>query len=296
MSLSRILLFIKRHPFNQGHFISALWRFLCWQLVSRFFRESALIIPWVNDVRLIAHRGEAGVSGNVYCGLHEFESMAFTLHLLRDTDSFVDVGANSGTFTLLACGAAGANGISIEPGPQSFQRLQDHIALNHLQTKVKTLNAAVGAESCHVRFTVDQDTKNHVIADEHCDNSISVPMLTLDEICDGRAPTLIKIDVEGYETFVLKGGRRIFADPQLQAVILENNDCGVRYGIRRGEIVAQLLSLGFQAAKYSPFERTLTVIGQSMDFYEDLIFVRDPHATSKRLVESALYRVLDRLI
>lgn len=49
-----------------------------------------------------------GATGNIYVGLHEFEDMAFLLHVLRRTDLFVDVGANIGSYTILAGGAAGA--------------------------------------------------------------------------------------------------------------------------------------------------------------------------------------------
>jgi hypothetical protein len=34
------------------------------------------------------------VTGNIYCGLHEFADMGFVLHFLRPGDLFVDVGAN----------------------------------------------------------------------------------------------------------------------------------------------------------------------------------------------------------
>jgi FkbM family methyltransferase len=41
--------------------------------------------------------------------------MAFVLHLLRPDHKFVDVGANVGSYTVLAAGAVGAEVICIEP-------------------------------------------------------------------------------------------------------------------------------------------------------------------------------------
>jgi len=44
----------------------------------------------------VARPGETGVTGNIYTGLHEFSSMGYLLHVLREGDLFVDVGANVG--------------------------------------------------------------------------------------------------------------------------------------------------------------------------------------------------------
>ena len=55
-----------------------------------------------------------GATGNIYAGLHEFVDMAFCLHLLRSGDLFVDVGANIGSYTVLASKVAGANSVTLE--------------------------------------------------------------------------------------------------------------------------------------------------------------------------------------
>jgi hypothetical protein len=49
-----------------------------------------------------ATSGMTGATGNLYVGLHEFEEMAFLLHFLRPGDLFADVGANVGSYTILA--------------------------------------------------------------------------------------------------------------------------------------------------------------------------------------------------
>ncbi len=43
---------------------------------------------------MVVEPGTTGATGNVYCGLHEFEDMALLLHILRKVDRFVDIGAN----------------------------------------------------------------------------------------------------------------------------------------------------------------------------------------------------------
>ena len=62
--------------------------------------------------------GMTGATGNVYCGLHEFEDMALVLHALRPRDLFVDVGANVGSYTVLGgqpARVALASNPSLEP-------------------------------------------------------------------------------------------------------------------------------------------------------------------------------------
>ncbi len=56
-----------------------------------------------------------GATGNIYAGLHEFDDMAFFLHLLRPEDMFADVGSNIGSYTILASGVVGAKSVAFEP-------------------------------------------------------------------------------------------------------------------------------------------------------------------------------------
>ena len=81
------------HPLNNSNKIAAIIRFMKWQVGSRLV-PGEVIYKWVNDSKIVARSGETGVTGNVYCGLHEFADMAFLLHVLRKDDLFVDIGAN----------------------------------------------------------------------------------------------------------------------------------------------------------------------------------------------------------
>ena len=79
MNLLRSLIFILRHPLNRRHPGAALARWLRWQLGCRLLPGPA-VVPFVNGLCLIVQRGMTGATGNVYCGLHEFEDMALVLH------------------------------------------------------------------------------------------------------------------------------------------------------------------------------------------------------------------------
>src|SRR5690349_4244048 len=135
MSLHQTLRFIWNHPLAARRRTASLVDFLKWQVGSRLLAGS-FAMPFVNDTRLLIRRGMTGATGSLYVGLHEFEDMAFMLHLLRPEDLFVDVGANVGSYVVLA-GAVGARCVAFEPVPASFKGLLDNIRLNGLETRVR---------------------------------------------------------------------------------------------------------------------------------------------------------------
>lgn len=107
-----------------------------------------------------------GATGNIYCRLHEYVDMRFVLDNLKPNDIFVDIGANVGTYTILASKVRGAKTISFEPDPQTARFLRRNIAVNGIASKVEAINAALGAESRVINFTVGLDTKNRVAKDD----------------------------------------------------------------------------------------------------------------------------------
>jgi hypothetical protein len=101
MMLRRTLYFIASHPLSKGRKIGNLARFFGWQALSRVWPHP-LSFELVKGARMFAARGLHGATGNLYVGLHEAEEMGFVLHLLQAGDVFCDVGANVGSYTVLA--------------------------------------------------------------------------------------------------------------------------------------------------------------------------------------------------
>lgn len=292
----QVLLGIARHPLNQGQRLRALARFARWQIGTRLV-GAPVAVPFAGSTRLLVNRGMTGATGNVYCGLHEFEEMAFVLHALRGGDVFVDVGANVGSYTVLAAGVAGARCVSIEPVPQAFARLQDNVRLNDMAELVSCHNVAIGATSGTARFTCDLDTINHVSTQTDTNaRTIDVPILTLDALMGGLAPTLVKIDVEGYETAVIAGGDATFRSPSLLAVLMELNGSGQRYGFDEDALRDRMTSLGFAAARYDPALRLLQPPPARQARACNALYVRRRDELQARLAEASPVRVRDLLV
>ncbi len=285
------------HPLNQHRRLAAICDFLRWQISSRV-ANGAIAVSFVDNARLLVRSGMTGATGNIYCGLHEFADMAFVLHFLRSDDLFVDIGANIGSYTVLASAVVGARVVCFEPTPSTYMALMDNVNLNGVSARVRAINAACGAGRTTLRFTSALDTVNHVatVADGF-EATIEVPVTTCDDALSEEVPILAKIDVEGFETEVINGGIRMLCDSRLKALVMELNGSGERYGFDESEIIERLHELGFVAATYEPFARVLTVMKAGhRSTRGNTLFVRDVEFIRERLKTARKYQVRERKI
>lgn len=284
MGLLTTLRFVTSHPLNSGRGFQALGRFTRWQIGSRLLPGSAVAVPFVNQSRLLVTPGMTGATGNIYTGLHEFEDMGFLLHVLRKEDLFVDVGANVGSYTVLAGAAIGAHCLSVEPLPVTYDHLLDNIHLNRMQDRVTALNIGIGREEGTLRFSSGEDTMNHVLAEgETGVPAAEVPVRRLDTIVGDAEPAVLKIDVEGFEAEVILGGATTLARPSLLAVIMELNGSGRRYGYDEAAIHQTMLGHGFQTFSYRPLTRGLVALSSTNDTSGNTLYLRNLDQVTERV-------------
>lgn len=272
--------FIIGHPLAGRHKIKALYNFFKWQIRQLIF-NGFVECKFVGKTKLLVTKGMTGATGNIYAGLHEFYDMSFLLHFLRSEDTFADIGANVGSYTILASGVIGSRTICMEPIPSTFAALKKNIFLNNLNSKVLALNTGVGYKEDLLYFTNNLDATNHVIISEKeiNINTIKITVNPLNEILKNEpCPSLIKIDVEGYEHQVINGAAKILENKKLKAIIIELNGSGKNYGFDEENIHQTLLKYNFAPYKYNPFERTLEELithGSNNTIYiRDLNFVK----------------------
>lgn len=287
MAFWKTVKFILNHPLNRQRKVAALRRFVNWQLGSRLVPGS-VAVPFIGDTRLLVMPGMTGATGNIYSGLHEFEDMAFVLHILRPNDLFVDVGANIGSYSIIAAGTCGASVIAVEPIAQTFQHLVDNVRLNGLELRIAVKNLGLGEVPGELTFSAGLDTVNHVLVEEERGDleAVAVRMDTLDRMLEGLVPLVIKIDVEGFETAVLKGAARTLESPDLVAIVLELNGSGTRYGFDDAILHDHLLQLGFCPFRYDPFGRTLDKLDGRNSQSGNTIYVRNLQLVAARLKQA----------
>ena len=154
--------------------------------------------------------------------LHEKPVTERLLAELNCANCFVDVGANLGWYTCLACRQMPEGVVyGFEMDDLNFALLKNNIAINGF-TNVEVFNLAVFDSSgeTHYQRSGDRPNSNFTL---RLDNTVekdlsivSVGSITLDEFFEEKSivPDVVKIDVEGAEMNVLKGMTRILAEDQ----------------------------------------------------------------------------------
>lgn len=132
---------------------------------------------------------------------------------------FIDVGANTGYYTLLAASVAPRlKVLALEPDPAVLAILKRNVTRNGLNRRVKILSYALSSDSGVANLYVPSQEHGLIETSsslesgfkQHHSETISVPMITLDRLLRRPSTILrrvaaIKIDVEGHEASVLKG-------------------------------------------------------------------------------------------
>lgn len=286
-----------RFPVNLNHElvkkckIKAIARFISWQVKSRI-KDREFVHVWISGSKFYFRNGETGLTQNIYVGLGEFEDMCFLIHILRENDLFIDIGANSGSYSILAGAVCKAKVVSIEPVKTTYQRLVRNLALNNLEQSSIALNVGLGDEIGYLSMTSSLDTTNQIVIGKTQHPIVRVEMSTLDEIVQNLNPVLIKIDVEGWETKVLQGGLEALNKSSLAALIIELNESGGKYGYSDSTIVTLLAGMNFKPYFYDPVNRVLTALLGKNTKGGNTIFIKNKEQISKNLLSAEKRKIL----
>ena len=268
------------NPLTKNDRVSAYYRYIKFNIHQIIFNKEK-IYPFLNNTRFYAKKGLSGIIPNIYFGLHEVEEMSFLLHYLKDEDTFLDIGANVGVYTILASGEKKCKSIAIEPIPRTFNYLKRNVELNQIQDKVKLYNIGLSNKNGALYFTDDKDSMNHVV-DKEVPNSIKVKVYSLDDLIN-EPINFIKLDVEGFEKFVLDGAKLVLKSPALNVIQIELNSFGTQYEIDDEDIHQLIYSYGFKPYKYIPFKREIELLKSYRKDQYNTIYIRDLELVKTRI-------------
>jgi len=265
VSIQRIL--HARHVNRCG----AIARHLGWQLrkligpvpVARRLSKS-----WISD------DSSTGVMSLVNSlGIYDFNNMTLFSEYLLDGGTFLDVGANIGSYTLLLSENEKVDVISFEPNPLAFAKLKANVELNR-RSNVTLVNAALSSSDGELMMTNHRSSACNKVVTSAVDRGVMVQSKRLQEFLDNisrREPILAKIDVEGHEMDVLEGAGEALGAIQLFA--LEE--------LPGADFARLMNSRGFRGPYYADaIARRLSRVRPP--FSEDGIFLSDDTLLAKR--------------
>ena len=193
-------------------------------------------------------------------------------HFLRPGDCAVDVGANIGLHTLAMSAAVGREGrvLAVEPDPSNLRLCQRNLDFNGC-TNVTLVGVAASDQAATMRlFLSEQNRGDHRLydpADGRRSIQISAFPLSRLLIQYRMSPSLVKVDVQGWEPAVLTGALAVLAGSQPLVLITEFWTEG-------------LVAAGFSAAQYLALLNQLQLDLYEIDAWEGGITPVAPHAAS----------------
>lgn len=161
----------------------------------------------------------------------EDKTLEIWSQLSKRADVSVDVGAYLGAYSIISYLSGAKEVYAIEPNKRVFDELQANLRLNNLESKINSLNLAIGEKEFQGNLLtmpnrpyssgahLDLDSKEGIVYTSKFRSYKSVALDQVDvkpldfllEITKSKID-LIKIDVEGYELFVIDGAKRILTE------------------------------------------------------------------------------------
>ncbi len=201
------------------------------------------VLPWNKGVRIKTIKGvkvkfdfEFSISEKIYCfGYPNLKLTNVMEEFLGEGDTYIDIGANIGYFCALGMGHVGKSGrvYAFEPVNIYYEKL---ILLKKMNPDFNfiPINKALGDERKETQIMLTRDIigessigMNSIVPGLRDNNYIKdyqkIEVEVFDEFfCNNETPKdikIIKIDVEGYEFFVLKGMREFLSRTKNELLI-----------------------------------------------------------------------------
>jgi len=228
------------------------------------------IVPLAPTGSLKLYR-DSQLSTLIRYGDFERAERTFVERFLRPKDTFVDVGANVGLYTVLAAGFVGRDGrvISFEPCHRTYSRLVENIRRNRFQN-VTCVHAALSDNSGTTRLYAgghEMDAWNSLSrpAESHASATEEIATVTWDAYSAEHAiadrVTLMKIDVEGWEEAVLRGASRALSRPDAPVLQVEFCEENARSAGSSCVAIFDVLSrLGYELYEYESLENQMRLV------------------------------------
>lgn len=225
-------------------------------------------------------------------GSYEPYTTELFYQVLQPGFTVLDIGAHHGYFSLIAARKVCREGrvYAFEPAPENFEILKKNIQLNQF-TNVFLVNKAVGHKcTSSAFFLAEGDSYRHGLYPPpfHAVRApIIVECVTIDEILAGKPIDVVKMDIEGNESYALEGMQETLSQNKRIVLFIEFNPASLRQaGISPTNFLAQLHRLGFEFRlineefmRLEPLtEEVLRRTKENVGWFGNLYCVKDGHS------------------
>jgi FkbM family methyltransferase len=166
-------------------------------------------------------------------GSYERPVQAALAEHLGPGDIFWDIGAHVGFFTMLGSRLVGASGRvhAFEPHPANRRRIEAVVAANRA-LNVEVHELAIMSSTGETALRGHKSTAMWSLMENFgTGERLAIRCSTLDDLCGIEPPRVMKVDVEGVEYEVMRGGTR-FLNEHLPVLIVEFFPSSVPYAER----------------------------------------------------------------
>lgn len=224
--------------------------------------EKDVSVCFGKSVRLDLFHKDTGHQSLILNGFYELEMTKRIITLAKQGGLFIDVGANYGYFSCLWASEHPANMvIAFEASPRNIPAIQNNITKNKFDGQIKLEAIALGREVGKAHFTLEDhngQTGWGGLALDQTSASVEVNADTLDNYVEANNIhdiSMLKIDVEGADTWVIQGAKTLIAQKRIKHIIYESNKYRMdRLHIAHTEAQAFLAEKGYVVEKLSNSE------------------------------------------
>ena len=173
---------------------------------------------------------------------------------LSPGDTFFDVGANHGAFSLIAAALVGPSGsvVAFEPQPDLADLLASSFAINgfsHASVQPVALSDHEGEATLFIPDHAARAGVYEAFSATGRHQAVHVPLITLDQLID-HLPTpgklFIKLDAEGSELAFLRGAAQTLRTRRPEILLELNPESAAAAGYRVADLIAQLQAIGYR--------------------------------------------------
>ena len=184
-----------------------------------------------------------------YTGIFELHLSKIFIELANEGGLFVDVGANYGYYSLLWADARSSNkALAFEAVKENAEALSHNVNINNFENRIHVANKALGQSRGKMNFdSMDSKQTTWGGFTNSAGSGFEVTVDRLDELVEEDSfIKVLKIDVEGADTWVLYGAQRLLETKRIRNIFFEENTARQQQlGIKPNDAKAFLKHLGY---------------------------------------------------